>query len=152
MALEAAGSNPVGHPKQGKGDKEKGEGGEVRRGGGIKERQDLRRRTLEFACSAVRCAELFSREEAGRIVRKQFLRSATSVGANYRAAQVARSKAEFVAKLQIALEEADESGYWLEPATETKLLDPQRVGEIRSEARELAAIFMSSLKTAKGMH
>jgi len=117
----------------------------------MKGRQDLRRRTLEFALSAIRCSDAFPGTEPGRIVRRQFIRSATSVGANYRAAQLARSKAEFIAKLQIALEEADESSYWLELAVESELLDQGQIGRIALEACELAAIFMSSLKTARGI-
>ncbi len=118
----------------------------------MKGRQDLKRRTLEFAVNAIGCSEAFPASEPGRIVRRQFIRSATSVGANYRAAQLARSKAEFIAKLQIALEEADESAYWLELASEAGLLNQELADQLRTEARELAAIFMSSLKTAKGIH
>ena len=96
-------------------------------------------------------SDAFRESEAGRIARRQFIRCATSVGANYRAAQLARSKAEFIAKLQIALEEADETVYWLEVASRANLLDFDAIHDLMSEARELCAIFMSSLKTAKGI-
>jgi four helix bundle protein len=85
-----------------------------------------------------------------RIVGKQLLRCGTSVGANYRAACRARSKAEFIARLGIVAEEADESVFWLEMREESKMLNPKRLEEILKEARELAAIFSASLRTAKG--
>lgn len=85
-----------------------------------------------------------------QIVGKQLLRCGTSVGANYRAACRARSKAEFIARLGIVAEEADESVFWLEMIEESKMLNPKLLEQILREARELAAIFSSSLKTAKG--
>jgi len=78
---------------------------------------------------------------------KQLLRSGTSVAANYRAACRARSKAEFIARLGIVAEEADESVLWLELLEETGVLTSERLVEI--EAKELAAIFSASQKTAK---
>ena len=84
------------------------------------------------------------------MIRKQLFRSGMSVGANYRAACRGRSKADFIAKLGIVLEEADESLYWLEILTETQIVKPEPVAPLRKEADELAAIFVASLNTARG--
>jgi four helix bundle protein len=73
------------------------------------------------------------------------------VGANYRAACRARSKAEFIAKLGIVLEEADESVFWLELIEETGLVGPDKLRSLLNEAEELTAIFVASLRTAKGI-
>ena len=81
---------------------------------------------------------------------KQLLRCGTSVAANYRAVCRARSKAEFVAKMGIVAEEADESVLWLELLEETRILNHERLKDILQEAKELVAIFSTSLKTAKG--
>ncbi len=80
---------------------------------------------------------------------KQLLRSATSVGANYRAACRARSTAEFVAKMGIVEEEADECIYWMEIIGETNLVSKDRLADLVREANELLAITVSSIKTAR---
>ena len=89
------------------------------------------------------------RSLAGQIISRQLLRSATSVGANYRAACKAQSRAEFAAKLSIVVEEADETLYWLELLKESGLIQPERLRELIKEADELVAIATSSRKTAK---
>jgi four helix bundle protein len=89
------------------------------------------------------------RSLAGQIIGRQLLRSATSVGANYRAACRAQSRAEFAAKLSIVVEEADESLYWLEILSESGLVKPERLRELIKEADELVAIATSSRKTVK---
>jgi four helix bundle protein len=89
------------------------------------------------------------RSLAGQVIGRQLLRSATSVGANYRAACKAQSRAEFGAKLSIVVEEADESLYWLEISSESGLVKAERLREIIKEADELVAIATSSRKTAK---
>ena len=81
---------------------------------------------------------------------KQLLRSGTSVGANYRAVCRARSKPEFIARIGVVAEEADETIFWLELIEETKILNPKQLDEILKEAGELSAIFSASHKTAKG--
>lgn len=85
---------------------------------------------------------------AGRAVASQIVRSATSVGANYRAACRGRSKAEFIAKLGIVIEEADECCYWLEIIIESGMIKEKLVSELHKEANELTAIFIASSKTA----
>jgi len=81
---------------------------------------------------------------------KQLLRAATSVGANYRAAGRARSKAEFVSKIGIVVEEADESVLWLECLIETGIVKEDLPGKLLAEANELVAIFAASQRTARG--
>jgi four helix bundle protein len=89
------------------------------------------------------------RSLAGQIIGRQLLRSATSVGANYRAACRVQSRAEFAAKLSIVVEEADESLYWLEILSESGLVKPERLRELIKEADEVVAIATSSRKTVK---
>jgi four helix bundle protein len=81
---------------------------------------------------------------------KQLLRCGTSVAANYRAVCRARSRAEFIARMGIVAEEADESVLWLELLEETGILRHEQLEDILKEAKELVAIFSTSLKTAKG--
>lgn len=108
---------------------------------------ELKARTKNFALRVVRMCQALPKDYIGEVMGKQVLRSATSVGANYRAACRARSQAEFSAKLQIVIEEADESAFWLELIEESGLLPPERLSELRKEADELTAIFVSSRKT-----
>ncbi|HXF85119.1 MAG TPA: four helix bundle protein [Anaerolineales bacterium] len=107
----------------------------------------LKSRTKAFALRTIRLCEALPKNYIGDVIGKQVLRSATSVGANYRAACRARSQAEFSAKLQIVIEEADESAFWLELIEESGLLPPERLLGLRKEADELTAIFVSSRKT-----
>ena len=113
-------------------------------GGGV----DLKVRTKVFALRVIRAYRGLPSSDEARVIGRQLLRSATSVGANYRAACRARSRAEFIAKLGIVLEEADEA-YWLELLLETGILDHKRLGPLLGEANELTSIFVSSLRTAK---
>jgi|SRR5580692_4475978 four helix bundle protein len=112
---------------------------------------DLKRRTKQFALLIIRlCRGLPSTDEA-RILGRQLLRCATSVGANYRAACRARSRAEFIAKLGIVLEESDESVFWLELLVEAGVGSREKVQSLVKEADELTAIFVASVRTAKGI-
>ena len=85
----------------------------------------------------------------GRHVRNQIIRSSTSVPANYRAACLAQSKAGFVAKLSIVVEEVDETLFWLEIITEENLLPKKKIESLIQEADELTAIFITARKTAR---
>jgi four helix bundle protein len=85
---------------------------------------------------------------SGRAIGNQLVRSATSVGANYRAACRSRSRAEFASKLGVVAEEADESVYWLELISEGKLLPDAKVKDLLEEANELTAIFTSARRTS----
>jgi len=113
--------------------------------------RDLRHRSKQFALAIVRLYRTFPATDEARILGKQLLRSGTSVGANYRAACRARSKAEFIAKLGIVLEEADETVFWLELLMEAGIGSREKMGPLVKEADQLTSIFVASLCTAKGI-
>jgi four helix bundle protein len=110
----------------------------------------LRDRTKQFAIEIVKLVRIFPRNEENKIIGRQLMRSATSVAANYRAVCRARSKAEFIAKIGIVVEEADETVFWLEMIAELNILSPEKMGELLKEANELLAIFSASNQTARG--
>jgi len=112
---------------------------------------DLKICTKLFALRIIRLYRKLPRDDEARVVGKQLLRSGTSIGANYRAACRARSKAEFIAKIGIVLEEADETVFWLELLLETGIFAQDKIGQLLAEANQLTAIFVSSLKTTKGL-
>jgi four helix bundle protein len=109
----------------------------------------MKTRTKEYAKRIIRLCRSLPRSEEARLIGNQVFRSGTSVGSNYRAACRGRSKADFIAKLGIVLEEADETVYWLELLAETEILPMKRLEPLMSEGQELVAIFVASLKTAK---
>lgn len=111
--------------------------------------EQLKERTKRFAVEIVNLFRALSRSDEARILGKQLLRSGTSVAANYRAVCRARSKAEFISKMGIVVEESDETVFWLEVLTETKIVEEKKVEKIKAEANELLAIFASSFHTAK---
>jgi four helix bundle protein len=110
---------------------------------------ELRERTKQFAIRAVRLWRSLPRTDEARGIGRQLLRAATSVAANYRAVCRARSKAEFVAKLGVVVEEADESVFWLELLADTEIVSRDRVATLLAEANELVAIFAASQRTAR---
>ena len=112
---------------------------------------DLKERTKQFALRVVRLYRALPARGEARVIGKQLLRSGTSVGANYRAACRARSRAEFVAKLGIVLEEADESWFWLEILQEPGIIRSTMLTPLLREATELTSIFAASICTAKGI-
>jgi four helix bundle protein len=111
--------------------------------------QELKERTFKFGSRVIKAVEALPKTETARILGRQLLRAGTSVGANYRAAARARSRADFVAKLGVVEEECDESAYWMEMIVERKLLKPRRLNDLREEANELLAITVASIKTAR---
>jgi len=111
--------------------------------------KELQARTKAFALRVIKLVDALPRGTAGWVIGRQLLRSATSVGANYRAACRAQSHAEFAAKLSIVVEEADESLYWLELLQESGLIKPRRLTELLKEANQLVAISVAARKTAK---
>jgi four helix bundle protein len=113
--------------------------------------QDLKARTKQFALRILRLYRGLPAREEARILGSQVLRSGTSVGANYRAACRARSKAEFIAKLGIVLEEADETVFWIELLLEGGIVRHEKLDDLLKEANELTSIFVTSLCTAKGI-
>ena len=109
-------------------------------------------RTKKFALRVLSLAEALPKTVTGRTISSQLARSATSVAANYRAAQRARSRAEFIAKVTICQEEADETLFWIELLEEAKVLDAKRLEALKDESDQLVAIIVSSLKTTKQRH
>lgn len=116
----------------------------------MKDKSDeLKQRTKKFALRVIKLCRSLPAGRDAEVIGKQLLRSATSVGANYRAASRARSQADFISKITICEEEADESGYWLELIIESDLMKKELVNELWQEAGELTAIFTASGKTAR---
>ncbi len=107
----------------------------------------LVKRTRTFAITAVKLSETFPNTFLGNHIKGQLIRCSTSVAANYRATRLAQSKASFVAKLSIVIEEADETDFWIDFALEFDLLDETQATNIMNEAKELTAIFISTRKT-----
>ena len=112
-------------------------------------REELRKRTKEFAHRCVKLAIALPDTPIGRHIRMQLVKCGTSVGANYRAACIAQSRAGFTAKLNIVLEETDESCFWLEFVIDEKLLPSSRVIPLLNEGKELTSLFVSSTKTLR---
>ena len=109
---------------------------------------DLKDRTKKFAHRCVKLAMALPKVALGNHIRCQLIRSATSVAANYRAACLAQSKAGFVAKLSIVIEEVDEAFFWIEFAVDERLLSNNLAGLLLQEAKELTSILIASRKTA----
>jgi len=113
------------------------------------DKEELIKRTKEFAHRCIKLAMSLPGTDLGKHIRRQLIRCSTSVAANYRATCLAQSKASFISKLSIVLEEADESYFWLEFIIDEGLLKRRLVDSLLMEAEELKAIFISSLKTAR---
>jgi len=113
--------------------------------------RELKDRTKAFALRVLKVVNALPKTVAGKAVANQLIRSGTSVAANYRAACICRSKAEFTAKLGVVLEETDESCFWLEFIEEGGLLPTGTVKRLLSEGGELRAIFTTSIRSAKGL-
>ncbi len=110
---------------------------------------NLKQRTKLFALRVIRLSEALPRSIAGDVLSRQVVPSATSVAANYRSACRGKSRADFIAKMGIVEEEADESALWLELITEAGLLSEAKVTALYVEAGELTAIAVSSIRTAR---
>jgi len=111
--------------------------------------RDLRERTTEFALRIVRMYCALPKSTEAQVLGKQVLRSGTSIGAHYREASRARSKKEFVSKLEGGLAELDETDYWLELLVKAGIVDADRMKSLRDETNELLRIFATSIRTAK---
>lgn len=109
---------------------------------------DLKARTKRFALRVMKLVDALPRTIQGRAIANQIIRSATSVAANYRADCRARSRAEFIAKLGVVEEEADETAFWLEFIIDSALLTEARIHSLLTEAEELVAIMATSRKSA----
>jgi four helix bundle protein len=115
----------------------------------IDQHQKLRDRTKAFALRVIKMSEALPRTRAANVITNQILRSATSMAANYRATGRARSKAEFVAKLGVVVEEADETVFWLELLGDSGIVSAAKVEKLLDEASQLTLIFSASRRTAK---
>lgn len=115
----------------------------------LAQHDELKQRTKQFALRIVRLCRSFPDNREGDVFGRQLLRAGTSIGANYRAAGRLRSKADFVSKISVVLEEADEAVFWLELLQESGLIPAQRLGPLLDEANQLVAIFSASRRTAK---
>jgi four helix bundle protein len=113
------------------------------------ESEKLKNRTKEFAHRCIKLTTALPDTQLGHHIRGQLIRCSTSVASNYRAACIAQSKASFISKLSIVLEETDESYFWLEFIIDENLLKKELVEPLLKEAEELTAIFVSSRKTAR---
>lgn len=111
--------------------------------------RDLRERTKAFALRVIRMFATLPKSTEAQVLGRQVLRSGTSVGANYREAWRARSRAEFIAKMGDCLKELDETAYWLELLTESNILPTDKLSALRDECNQLIAIFTASVKKSK---
>jgi four helix bundle protein len=117
--------------------------------GTMNEKPDLKTRTKDFALRIIRLYSSLPRSPEAQVLGKQLLRSGTSVGAQYRKARRARSDAEFISKIESALQELEETTYWMELLADAKIVKRARLDALLHESEELTAIFVSSAKTAK---
>jgi len=113
------------------------------------EKNELQQRSKEFAHRCVKLCLALPKTILGRHIKEQLIRCSTSVAANYRAACIAQTKAGFISKLSIVIEESDESNFWLEFIIDENLLPKEKVTPLFTESEELTAIFFSSRKTAR---
>lgn len=107
----------------------------------------VKARTKKFVLDSIKFYQALPKSEEAKIIGRQFIRSASSVGANYRAACRSRSKAEFFAKLSIVVEEADETAFWIEILTESGISDSLGAQPLLKEANEILAIVAKARKT-----
>ena len=108
----------------------------------------LKKRTKEFALRIIKLIDALPNTTAGQTIGKQVIRSGTSVAANYRAVCRARSRPEFISKLGVVVEEADETVFWLEIVIESNLLKKELVASLLQEANEITAIMVSARMTS----
>ena len=111
--------------------------------------RELKQRTKDFAHRCVKLSLALPKNQLGSHIARQLIRSSTSIAANYRASCLAQSRASFISKLSIVLEETDETAFWLEFLVDENLMKKNRVDPLLAEAEELTAIFYSSRKTAR---
>ena len=113
------------------------------------DKAELKRRTQKFAVNIIKFIETLPNRRALNVLSNQLLRSSSSIGANYRSACKGKSSADFINKIIICEEEADESIYWIDLMIESELIDAGLLTDLKKEATELTAIFTAIGKTAK---
>jgi four helix bundle protein len=111
--------------------------------------EDMKARTRAFALRIIRLAESLPNTPTAKVIQNQMLRCGTSVGANYRAACRAKSRADFISKMGTVEEEADETIYWMELLIDADIQKRPRIGALLDEATEILSIVVSSIKTAR---
>ena len=111
--------------------------------------EQLKERTMAFSVAVLRLIDRFPRSPSTEVIARQLAKSATSVAANYRSVCSARSRPDFISKLCIVVEEAEECVYWLDLIVRAQLIREPSLTPIRQEATELRAVFASSLGTAR---
>ncbi len=109
----------------------------------------MKNRTKSFALRIIKLYKALPNSVEAPVIGKQILRSGNSVGAQYREATRARSYAEFISKIESALQELEETGYWMELLIEAEIISENKLKELYRESEELTAIFVSSVKTAR---
>lgn len=112
-------------------------------------KEELKKRTKAFHIAVIKICEHLPRNTAGFEMARQLIRSAGSVGVNYRAANREKSTADFIYKIEVVIEEADESMYWLEICEESNLLPGELTSPLIKEVNELVSIFVAAAKTSK---
>ena len=112
-------------------------------------REELKERTKNFALRIAKMADALPKSPLGNTIRNQIIRSGTSVAANYRSTLRSRSDPEFISKINIVIEECDETLLWLELIVESELLRKEKIELLHQEANELVSIFCSTQKTLK---
>ena len=111
--------------------------------------QEICDRTRAFALRIIKLYQALRQDDVGRTIGKQLLRSGTSIGANVEEAQAGQSKADFIAKMSIALKEARETRYWLALLVEGEIFPAQRLAPIKNEAEELVKIIYTIIENSK---
>jgi four helix bundle protein len=111
--------------------------------------QQFKERTRDVALRAIRLTEAIPRNRTADVLARQLLRSATSIGANYRAACRSRSTADMISRLSVVEEEADEAIYWMELIVDAGFVTPKRVEPLRDEVHEIVAMIVASIKTLR---
>ncbi len=112
--------------------------------------QDFKNRTKKLALRVIKLVEVLPKGQTAAVIGKQLLRSATSVGANYRAACRGKSQADVIHKLAIVEEEADESLYWMELLIESEIVSEAKLSSLMAETNEIVAMTVASIKTLRG--
>ena len=111
---------------------------------------EMKKRTKAYALAIIRFVQTLPGTPTARLIGNQLLKCGTSVGANYRASCRAKSKADFIAKMGIVEEEADESVYWMEVLVDSGIVSSSAVAELCDEGQQIVAITVSSINTARG--
>jgi len=113
------------------------------------DREDLKQRTKQFGLRIIKLCNSISKSKTADVISGQLLRAGTSVGSNYRAACRAKSNADFIYKLKIVEEEADESLYWMELLTDAGIIEQRLLVDLMKEGNEILSIIVSSIKSAR---